>query len=81
MAHPDSNHSEIHRNQVALITGSRRGIGLGVAVELAHAGFDVVLNATAPIDKAGEAIEKVRANGSQVEYIQADISQKKIGRF
>ena len=76
MTQSESHHSKTHHKHVALITGSRRGIGLGIAVELARAGLDVVLNATSPIDTAGEAIEKVQTSGSQAEYIQADISQK-----
>jgi len=30
--------------QVALITGSSRGIGLGAAIELAKSGFAIALN-------------------------------------
>ena len=71
------NSSEISGRQVALVTGSRRGIGLGVAAEMAKAGFDIVLNATAPIEKAEDAIGVVEAHGSRVVYIQADISERK----
>lgn len=60
--------------QVALVTGSRRGIGLGIAMALARGGFNVVLNGTSPPSSATEAIEKVRAIGCRTEYVQADIS-------
>ena len=32
--------------QVALVTGSRRGIGFGIAMELAKEGFNIALNGT-----------------------------------
>ena len=60
--------------EVALVTGSRRGIGLGIATELASGGFNIVLNGTSPSSTAKEAIEKVRATGCRTEYVQADIS-------
>ncbi len=59
---------------VALVTGSRRGIGLGIAKALGTGGFTIILNGTSPAFSAGEAIEQVRSTGCRVEYIQADIS-------
>lgn len=64
------------REEVALVTGSRRGIGLGVAVSLAREGFNVVLNGTSPAEAAGQAIQEVEAAGGRVKYVQADISSK-----
>ena len=63
-----------HREEVALVTGSRRGIGLGIAMALAKGGFDVVLNGVSPLSRAREAINKVRSPGCRVEYFQADVS-------
>ena len=40
MTQPELHHSKKHHKQVALITGSRRGIGLGIAVDLSRTGFD-----------------------------------------
>jgi NAD(P)-dependent dehydrogenase (short-subunit alcohol dehydrogenase family) len=62
------------REEVALITGSRRGIGLGIASWLARGGFNVVLNATASPSEAKDAVEKVRSYGGRTEYVQADIA-------
>ena len=59
---------------VALITGSRRGIGLGIAVELAKSGFHIVLNATSPPEKAASAVNAIYTHNVHVEYIRADIS-------
>ncbi|MBW1961198.1 MAG: 3-ketoacyl-ACP reductase [Deltaproteobacteria bacterium] len=62
---------------VALITGSRKGIGLGIALELASSGFDMVLNGSSSIDSAIDAMGKVKAAGARVRYIQTDISNSK----
>ena len=62
------------REKVALVTGSRRGIGLGIATALASGGFNVVLNGTTPLSESKEAIEKVRSIGVRAIYVQADIS-------
>ncbi len=62
------------KGEVALVTGSRRGIGLGIALALGQGGFNIVLNGTSPRSTAEKAIQKVRSTGRIVEYIQADIS-------
>lgn len=59
---------------VALVTGSRRGIGLGIASALASGGFNVVLNGTLPLSESKEAMERVRSTGVRGIYVQADIS-------
>jgi len=61
---------------VALITGSRRGIGLGIAIELSKAGFDIVLNGTSARKDSQNAIEAVKAQGVDCRYVQADISKR-----
>lgn len=65
------------KGAIALVTGSRRGIGLGIAMALSEAGFGVVLNGLSKPSEASEVIEKVRSTGRRCEYIQADISSKK----
>ena len=59
---------------VALITGSRRGIGLGIAIKLAKKGFRLVLNGTAAIENSQDSIRAVQSAGADCHYIQADIS-------
>jgi NAD(P)-dependent dehydrogenase (short-subunit alcohol dehydrogenase family) len=63
------------RKETALITGSRRGIGLGIAVHLARAGFQIVLNATSSRHDAGKAIKAIQSTGMHCHYVQADISK------
>jgi NAD(P)-dependent dehydrogenase (short-subunit alcohol dehydrogenase family) len=61
---------------VALITGSRRGIGLGIAIELSKAGFDIVLNGTSARKDSQDAIEAVKTHGVDCRYVRADISKR-----
>jgi NAD(P)-dependent dehydrogenase (short-subunit alcohol dehydrogenase family) len=64
------------RAEVALVTGSRRGIGLGIALSLAREGFRIILNATAPEKVAAEAVNAVHAAGAETTYVQADVSRR-----
>jgi 3-oxoacyl-[acyl-carrier protein] reductase len=71
---PGSNRDSTDRSGVALVTGSRRGIGLGIAVELGGEGFDLVLNGTASREDSRAAIQEVESTGAACHYIRADIS-------
>jgi NAD(P)-dependent dehydrogenase (short-subunit alcohol dehydrogenase family) len=74
MAHAGS---DVRRKEeVGLVTGSRRGLGLGAALALSEDGFNVVLNGVAPASEAEDAIRRVRSGGGQGEYIQADLSKR-----
>lgn len=60
--------------KVAIVTGGSRGIGLGVARELAVNGFDVVINGRRPASAVAEAIGELESLGAQVLYVAADIA-------
>ncbi len=60
--------------QVALITGSSRGIGLSAAVELAKLGFHIALNARSDGDELTAAYEAVEAQGSKALKAAFDVS-------
>ncbi|MBD1205856.1 MAG: 3-hydroxybutyrate dehydrogenase [Rhodobacteraceae bacterium] len=64
------------KGKTAIITGSNSGIGLGVAVELAKAGADVVLNSFTdrPEDHA-LAAQIAADHGVTARYIAADMSK------
>jgi 3-hydroxybutyrate dehydrogenase len=60
----------------AVITGSNSGIGLGVAIELARAGADVVLNSFTDREEDHDLAASIAAaHGVEARYIQADMSK------
>jgi 3-oxoacyl-[acyl-carrier protein] reductase len=61
--------------QTALITGSTRGIGLGIAQHLAKKGFRLVLNGIRPETAVQPVLEELRAH-TEVIYCQADIASR-----
>jgi len=61
--------------RVALVTGSSRGIGKGIALALADAGADVAVNYRSRSDEAEQVVEEIRKKGIRAEAIQADVSQ------
>lgn len=60
--------------QVALITGSSRGIGLASAVALAREGFAVALNAPTDDGALRAAVETVKAEGARVVAAPFDVT-------
>lgn len=61
--------------RVAIVTGGSRGIGRGVAIALAAAGFDVVVNYASNATAAEEVCDRIKVLGGQGHAVQADISQ------
>lgn len=62
------------RQQVALITGSAKGLGRTSALALAEDGYDIVINYLHSEREAIELAEHIRQMGVRCETIQADIS-------
>lgn len=56
----------------ALVTGASRGIGTGIALELAARGADVAITYLRSTDKAAAVVQQIRAMGGRATAIQAD---------
>ena len=61
--------------QVAVVTGASRGIGRAVAIALAAAGAQVVVNYARSSTAADEVVAEIVAAGGSAVAIQADVSQ------
>lgn len=61
-------------NRIALITGGSRGIGFGIAVELARNGFNLAINGVRSADDVKDAIKKLKDFGADVIYCRGNIA-------
>ena len=60
--------------QVALITGGSRGIGYGIALQLAAEGYDLVINGVREAEAVNKQVQELQSKGVRVLYCQANIS-------
>jgi 3-oxoacyl-[acyl-carrier protein] reductase len=58
----------------ALVTGASRGIGRGIALELAREGASVAVNYRRDEAAARDTVEQITALGSKAMAVQADVS-------
>jgi NAD(P)-dependent dehydrogenase (short-subunit alcohol dehydrogenase family) len=61
--------------KTAVITGSSRGIGRGIALALAESGVNVAVHYFQNEDAAKETLEQVRNRGSHGFLVQADVTR------
>jgi 3-oxoacyl-[acyl-carrier protein] reductase len=60
---------------VAIITGGRRGIGLGIAKALAADGFDIALTGLGEASEGDQALVELKALGTKAIYVQSDLAR------
>jgi NAD(P)-dependent dehydrogenase (short-subunit alcohol dehydrogenase family) len=61
-------------DKVALVTGGARGIGLGIALKLADAGFTLAISGRRTEQQTHTALEQIRHHAPSSIYIQADVT-------
>ncbi len=59
--------------RVALVTGSSRGIGRAIALELADRGADIVVNYLRKRSAAGEVIARIEGKGRRAIAVKANV--------
>ncbi len=62
--------------KTVLVTGSSRGIGRGIALELARQGYGLVLHGRAPGNALAESLEAIRATGAPCRSVTFDVADR-----
>jgi 3-oxoacyl-[acyl-carrier protein] reductase len=63
-----------HQGKVALVTGGIRGIGLGIALELAEAGFIVAISGRRTAEQVRPVLDEIRKHSKGSIYVAADVA-------
>jgi NAD(P)-dependent dehydrogenase (short-subunit alcohol dehydrogenase family) len=66
----------MNTRKTALITGGSRGIGLGIAIELAKAGFNLAINGVREQKAVQPVLDGLKMFGARVIYAQGNIADK-----
>lgn len=61
--------------KIAIVTGSRRGIGLGIIKALAKEGYYPIVSDVVSAEEAQPVLDDLKANGIEADYIKCDISK------
>ncbi len=61
-------------NKVALVTGSSRGIGRAIAIELAKRDITAIINNDKATEEGERVVDEIKKIGGNAIYIKADVS-------
>src|SRR5260370_18210402 len=61
-------------SKTALVTGASKGVGKGIALELARAGAQVMVNYNSDSAGADAAVAEIRGMAAKAFAVQADVS-------
>lgn len=73
---PHPGYNAVLTGQPALVTGANSGIGRAVALGLAQAGADVVVNYVTHPETADEVVREIEAMGRRAVALKADVSKE-----
>ena len=73
---PDVPVAKVLQGQKALVTGANSGIGKAVAISLARAGADVVVNYVSRPDAAEEVVADIISHGGKAFAFQANVAKE-----
>jgi len=62
--------------KIALVTGGSRGIGKACALELAKAGYDIVINYVGNDEAAAQCVSELKAVGTDAYSVKFDVTNK-----
>src|ERR1700722_1470815 len=63
-----------NQDKVALVTGGTRGIGLGIALKLAQAGFTLAISGRRAPAEVEPVLEQLRKYSKRSIYVRADVA-------
>jgi NAD(P)-dependent dehydrogenase (short-subunit alcohol dehydrogenase family) len=61
--------------KIAVVTGSSRGIGKGIALELAQQGADVIVHYNNSAESAEELVREIKKTGRRTKAVRADMGR------
>ncbi len=62
--------------KVAIVTGASKGIGAGIAKQLAAEGASVVVNYSSSREGADRVVDEIKKNGGKAVAVQANLAEK-----